>query len=178
MTSIDKAKAVLDSIGAIKPREFSESELAHALLQVAEDLLNTRQGVSMRGADGAPDWRGFETALWQASEKLRTVVSARKDWRGECQIVLALAQLARDKRFGKGRQNIVLMLGEFGGSNFAPLLSELLDDPEVRGHAIKALIKSGCTNFFRQVDELLPQLDGWARKAAIQYLKKSSPPPL
>jgi hypothetical protein len=52
-----------------------------------------------------------------------------------------LAELAQDSRYGKARQMVVLGLGRSRRPEAATVLMGLLDDPEVDGHAVKALGK-------------------------------------
>jgi HEAT repeat protein len=50
-----------------------------------------------------------------------------------------LAALAQDRRYGKARQMIVLGLGRSKRPEAVELLVGLVDDPDVDGHAVKAL---------------------------------------
>jgi HEAT repeat protein len=50
-----------------------------------------------------------------------------------------LAELARDRRYGKARQMVVLGLGRSKRPEAAEVLIGLAGDPEVDGHAVKAL---------------------------------------
>ena len=168
--SIEEALAVIDTVGVTPSRALDGSQLAMAIEVVAKNWHATRTGLSMVGVDGAPDWLGFETALWKLSERLRPVLSARKDWRSESDIMQAVVRLCRNQSYAKGRQNFVLMLGDFGGPREAEELGHLLTDTDVQGHAIKALCKLRDDRFRAAVKNLAPLLHGWSKSAAKKYL--------
>ena len=130
----------------------------------------------MAGVDGAPDWYGFEMALWKLSERLRSVLSVRKDWRSGSEVLQAVLRLCRNQSYAKGRQNFVLMLGDFGGAGEAATLGDLLADTDVQGHAIKALCKLRDHRFRTAVERLMPSLQGWSKSAAKKYLTLAAPP--
>jgi hypothetical protein len=166
----EEASALIEAVGETPPKSLDGARLGAALLFVAEDWRVTRTGLSMAGVDGAPDWLGFETGLWRLSERLRPVLSARKDWRSESPIMQAVLQLCRNQSYSKGRQNFVLMLGDFGGANEATTLGDLLTDTDVQGHAIKALCKLRDGRFRAVVERVMPSLQGWSKSAAKKYL--------
>ena len=168
------ASALIEAVGTTPPKSLDGSRVGAALLVVAEKWRSTRTGLSMAGVDGAPDWLGFETALWKLSERLRPVVSARKDWRSESEIMQAILRLCGNQSYAKGRQNFVLMLGDFGGKKEATALGDLLMDTDVQGHAIVALHKLRDGRFRGSVERLIPALQGWSKSAAKKYL--SLPP--
>lgn len=149
-------------------------EIAAFLRSLAVDLQATRRHVEMQGVRGAPDWLAFEMDLWQISEDLRRYLRRHSEIRGRNPILEALASISRDKRFGKARQNMVLILGEFGRGEFAELFGDLLADPEVYGHAIKALLKSRIFDYEVRVNAVLKSTQhGWIRKAAKKYLEEA-----
>lgn len=172
----EEASALIEAVGATPLKSLDGSRLGTALLVVAENWRSTRTGLSMAGVDGAPDWLGFETALWKLSERLRPVLSARKDWRSESEIMQAVLRLCRNQSYAKGRQNFVLMLGDFGGPEEAAALGDLLTDTDVQGHAIKALCKLRDDRFRGTVERLMPSLQGWSKTAAKKYLTLPSTP--
>jgi hypothetical protein len=166
----EEALTLIEAVGETPPKSLDGPRLGTALLVIAEIWRVTRTGLSMSGVDGAPGWFGFETALWRLSERLRQVLSARKDWRSGSAIMQAVLQLCRNQSYAKGRQNFVLMLGDFGGANEATTLGDLLNDTDVQGHAIKALCKIRDDRFRAVVERVMPSLQGWSKSAAKKYL--------
>ncbi|MGZ5573330.1 MAG: HEAT repeat domain-containing protein, partial [Usitatibacter sp.] len=151
---------------------MQDVEIASSLLHFANDSHSNRTGLAMRGVAGAPDWVGYEMALWKASERLRALLRARKELRGDTATVGACLSLIADRRFGKGRQNLVLLVGEFGTPKMASALGSLLDDPDVYGHAIKALSKLKAKGFGEPVKRVLDsERVAWIKTAARKYLE-------
>lgn len=165
-----EASDMIEAVGAVPPKTLDGAQLGAAMLVAADSWRATRTGLSMAGVDGAPDWHGFETALWKLSERLRPTLLARKDWRSGSDIMKAMLHLCRNQSYGKGRQNFVLMLGDFGGAIEVDALGDLLFDADVQGHAIKALCKLRNDRFRTVVERLLPSLQGWSKSAAKKYL--------
>jgi hypothetical protein len=174
LMTAEEASALIEVLAETPPKSLDGARLGTAVLVVAENWRVTRTGLSMAGVDGAPDWLGFETALWRLSERLRPVISARKDWRSGSEIMHAVLRLCRNQSYAKGRQNFVLTLGDFGGANEAAILGDLLTDTDVQGHAIKALCKLRDDRFRAVVERVMPSLKGWSKSAAKKYL---APPP-
>lgn len=52
-----------------------------------------------------------------------------------------LVELARDRRYGRAREMIVLGMARSKRAEVGEILIELLDDPDVNGHAVNALRK-------------------------------------
>jgi hypothetical protein len=145
--------------------------LAKVSEELAHEVMATRRNVSMQGVRGAPDWLTFETDLWRLSEELRHVFQRHRTIRGGNPLLDALARIAVDQRFGKGRQNIVLLLGEYGQNDYGHILGHLLTDPDVYGHAIKALTRAKIKGYADRVLNILQnEKNGWVRAAARKYL--------
>ena len=152
----------------------SDGEDLPALLRVvAQDARASLPGVSMKGAGGAPDWAGYESFLWEVSEDLRQYVKKRRSIRSDHRVWAAVAELVADRSYGNGRENFVLMLGQYGGSAYADLIAEQLDDPAVSAHAIRALRLLDDGRFVDQARTLEAEPPtGAARFEARKYLKK------
>lgn len=143
--------------------------------ELGAELVKTRREVSMRGARGAADWYGFETELWKISEALRSFYRMNRNLRGVNPLSDALARLAQDVNLGKGRQNLVIMLGEFGRGEYQSVLGRLLCDSEVYGHAIKALNRGRVKGYHEQIAKILEsEKRGWIKAAARKYLSFSA----
>jgi hypothetical protein len=125
----------------------------------------------MPGQLGAADWKGFELRIWQLGESLRVFLKKKKAWHGRGPILDVVATLLLDPGLGKGRQTFALVLGEFGGHDYGSVLGRVLDDEEVRGHAVKALTKAKVAGFAAEVAAIQAQERGWIRAAATKYLQ-------
>lgn len=150
-------------------------EAATVLEELGLELVTTRRHIAMNGVRGAPDWLACEFDLWQLSEHIREFLRKNRTVRGRNPLLDALARIARDPRYGKGRQNVVLMLGQFGRGEYGELLGELLNDPDVYGHAIKALKRGKLFGYSDRVSAILEtEKRGWIRNAAKEYLSVST----
>lgn len=112
-----------------------------ALLDYADELVSKRQGLSMRGVDGAPDWYKYETILWDICRDLIDPIFKDRKWRGWNDLIEAILKLCQNKKYGKGRQPFVLLLGKIGSIDCICTLRDLIDDDEVSIHSIDSLTK-------------------------------------
>lgn len=83
-----------------------------------------------------------------------------------------LARLAQDPSFGKAREMVVLGLGRSRKSEAGKLLIELLRDPVVSGHAVKALGKLRLADARPGLESMLSDERAWVRKEARRALLK------
>jgi hypothetical protein len=70
------------------------------------------------------------------------------------------------------QEGVVLLVGKSKKSNVIPVLKDLLNDPDVYGHALDAL-----TNFSGQdIEEIMKSFQtckiAWIRNTATKYLRK------
>jgi hypothetical protein len=145
--------------------------VAAAIAALCEGCVATLIGVEMQGQLGAPDWTGYELRIWRLGESLRLFLKKKKRWRGHGPVLDAAAKILRDRRFGKGRQTFALLLGECDGATYSEALGHALMDPEVWGHAIKALTKAKIGGYTAEVAGVQAQETGWIRSAAKKYLQ-------
>jgi len=171
---MDTLQERMEFLYSLSEKRFSEVELSvvgKVLRDALGELVATGQAVSMEGVRGAPDWYVFETECWNLFEKIRSFLRQNRQLRGQNELLDVLASIAADRQFGKGRQNLVLMLAEFGKDSYASVIGKLLSDNEVLGHAIKALIRGKIQGYSSDVSEILNQTKiGWIRSAAKKYL--------
>jgi hypothetical protein len=151
------------------------AELGRLLVSYAIERTKVRRGLSTPGVDGAPAWFGFEDDLWRLSEDVRSLLRKNKKLRGPVEPLLSIGHIVEQKQFGKGRQNFVLLLGEFGGNHFVKPLEVAAEDPDLVGHALNAATR---TRVFSPVIAAVANKmatergKGWIRTAAKQYLEK------
>ena len=127
----------------------------------------------MRGVGGAPDWSTYESMIWSISEKVRPVLHARHDLRGQSIVMDAVCGVATDLRYQKGRQNWVLLVGQYGHLAHAAGLSGTIEDPDVSGHVIKALTRLKAPGHADAVSRVLGTASAaWVRNAAKTYLSR------
>jgi HEAT repeat protein len=86
-----------------------------------------------------------------------------------------LARLARDRRYRRAREMIVLGLGKSRRPEAVSTLLELVEDPDVDGHAILALAKIGSPRARSAFEAKLTDSRAWVRRAAARALRKLAP---
>ena len=109
--------------GEVRVTDAEHAALLKSVARVARDRL---RGVSVAGVGGGPDWLGFETELWEISEDLRAYLKNRRRIRGVHPVLDAVAEIVADASYAKGRENFVLILGQYGGAAYAATLGRLV----------------------------------------------------
>jgi hypothetical protein len=126
--------------------------------------------------DAAP-WAGYELKILNLGRALDFVMRKLGCWKGRGPLLDAVALVASDARFGRGRQSFAATLGEHGQGAYGRELAALLSDEGMAGYAVKALHRGANGEY---LDRVLAVADGgrpWVRSAARAYAAKFSPPP-
>ena len=167
---LTRAEAIVSGLKR-DPGLVSGEDVVFALEVLPAYFLQTRCSVYMKGVRGAPDWLEHESLTWELSELVRLWLKARRSSIERDGVLDAVAHLVRNERHAKGRQNFVLLLGECGGVRYGETLALLLGDPNVAGHAVKALMKSQTPGYTAQVQKVLSKAKAaWVKTAARKYL--------
>lgn len=83
-----------------------------------------------------------------------------------------LIELSSNKKYGTGRQMLVLSLGEYKSDLSINCLVSLLNDEDVRGHALQALGKCGKPEVLSDIEMYCNSDNNWIKKTAINTAKK------
>jgi hypothetical protein len=83
-----------------------------------------------------------------------------------------IAELARDRRYGKSRQMVVLGLGRSKRPEAVDVLLGLVEDSDVDGHAVQALGKLKAPAARQALERKLDDGRAWVRAAARKALAK------
>lgn len=81
-----------------------------------------------------------------------------------------VVELALDRSFGRSREMVVLGLGRSKKPEAGEVLIELLKDPDVSGHAVKALRKLHVPSARGGLERMLDDDRAWVRKEARRAL--------
>ncbi|MFF1531069.1 HEAT repeat domain-containing protein [Cellulomonas sp. NPDC058312] len=84
----------------------------------------------------------------------------------------AFVELAADKRYGKARQMVVLGLAKSKRPQVVDVLLGLVDDPDVDGHAVKALAKLRAPAARLAFESKLGDSRAWVRSEARKGLNR------
>ena len=83
-----------------------------------------------------------------------------------------LITLSGNKKYGTGRQMLVLSLGCYKTDSSIKCLRGLLQDEEVRGHALRALGKCGNSEVLPDIEKYCDSDNRWIRKEALNAAEK------
>lgn len=125
--------------------EISEQEFLAIFLESYEEycdeLVVNRKVLSIKGVDGAPNWYGYEYKIWDANFKYIEPILKVKKFKGKKKLTDGLLSICLSNKYGKGRQSLIILIGEYGIKTYASSLGPLLDDSEVTIQVIAALTK-------------------------------------
>jgi len=79
-----------------------------------------------------------------------------------------ISRLVTDRAYGRAREMLALALGRMRKVDATPLLIQLLQDPDVSGHAALALGRRGGKDAFDALEALLGHERKWIRQAAVK----------
>lgn len=121
---------------------------------------------------GIPQWHSHEHDAWKRGENIRLAMKANPKLRGNGQVQECLLAVAETVSLRRGRQPYLLNLGYRAAALYASRVAELLDDPDVAGHALDTLIKMNAGDFSTKVQPLLAAEHAWIRNLAKRYLAR------
>ncbi|MBC2375500.1 hypothetical protein HBP80_08600 [Listeria welshimeri] len=124
---------------------ISEQEFLAIFLESYEEycdeLVVNRKVLSIKGVDGAPNWYRYEYKIWDANFKYIEPILKVKKFKGKEKLTDGLLSICLSNKYGKGRQSLIILIGEYGLKTCASSLGPLLDDSEVTIQVIAALTK-------------------------------------
>ncbi len=92
------------------------------------------------------------------------------------EVVDELLELVRETRYGRARQMVVLGIGKLRATRDNPVavdvLTRLLEEDDVRGHAIAALGKLRAGKAREKIKEFLTYPNAWIRREAKRALER------
>jgi hypothetical protein len=117
-------------------------------------------------------WFRYEDLIWALGESFRRIMLRARSLRSRERVFEAVRGICLDRRLGKGRESFTMLLGHYGGAAQIPTLVQLLDDPEVSGHAVYALRLLSAAGAADKVRPFLDSPKAWVRKEARKYFQK------
>lgn len=82
--------------------------------------------------------------------------------------------IIKNKMFGEARQMLILLVGKSKRRSVIPVLTELLDDPTVFGHALDALSNFSGVEINHIMHKYIDCNIAWIREIAEKYLSKNN----
>jgi hypothetical protein len=117
-------------------------------------------------------WFRYESLIWALGESFRRIMLRARPLRRRARVFGGVRGICLDRRLGKGRESFIMLLGHYGGAAQIPTLVQLLDDPEVSGHAVYALRLLSASEAAGKGRPFLNSPKAWVRKEARKYFQK------
>ena len=124
--------------------------------------------------------KGFQEIISKLLEEFKTAKGNSYRWAiansiniiHDMTIEQELITLSENKKYGTGRQMLVLSLGCYKTDSSIKCLRGLLQDEEVRGHALRALGKCGNSEVLPDIEKYCDSDNRWIRKEALNAADK------
>ena len=124
--------------------------------------------------------KGFREIISKLLEEFKTAKGNSYRWAivnsiniiHDMTIEQELIALSENKKYGTGRQMLVLSLGCYKTDSSIKCLRGLLQDEEVRGHALRALGKCGNSEVLPDIEKYCDSDNRWIRKEALNAADK------
>lgn len=124
--------------------------------------------------------KGFQEIIPKLLEEFKTAKGNSYRWAiansiniiHDMTIEQELITLSENKKYGTGRQMLVLSLGCYKTDSSIKCLRGLLQDEEVRGHALRALGKCGNSEVLPDIEKYCDSDNRWIRKEALNAADK------
>jgi len=125
-------------------------------------------------------YKGFEEVVPMLIEDFYAGEPLLDRWEiGDCLYTIRSKKYAEDylkmisnSKYGRSRQMVVLLVGKLKVKDAVPILIKLLDDDDVRGHAIAALGEFKNEEFRKYFERFQEYKNSYIRKEALRSLKK------
>lgn len=114
----------------------------------------------------------FRATQEEADHSLRWAIANSLSVVADDSVLEDIIALARDTRFGSSREMLALALGNMKDERATNVLIELLDDPDMAGHAVMALGNRRSVKAQSAIRPLLHHPRGWIRKEARKAMAK------
>lgn len=118
------------------------------------------------------EFRRVDLSVDPTGTGLRWTIGNALDVLADDSVFDELVGLARDRRYGKARQMIVLGLGKSKRPEVVEVLLGLVDDPDVDGHAVKALGRLKARDARAALERKLDDERAWVRGEARKALAR------
>lgn len=159
---------------SMNSENINYEEISDNFLKYSVSLLK-RTGISIKPKKGIDAWYNYEMDLWMFSEKIiRPFLKKHKKVRGKHIFLDTLIEICLNRKFEKGRQLLVLFVGQYGKDAYKEEIKSLLYDSEMQGYAIDALRYAKCFEYVDIIKEIyINSKPGWIRQAAKKYINKA-----
>ncbi len=168
---------IINSVNELLKLSHKERELVPYLLELLDDLSDETDKEFVVRCLGV---KGFTEVIPKLLTEFKSAKNNYYRWAiansiniiHSMTIEKELIELSSNKKYGTGRQMLVLSLGEYKSDLTLNCLVNLLNDEEVRGHALQALGKCGNPEVLSDIEMYCNSENNWIKKTAIKAAKK------
>ena len=168
---------IINSVNELLKLSHKERELVPYLLELLDDLSDETDKEFVVRCLGV---KGFTEVIPKLLAEFKSAKNNYYRWAiansiniiHSTTIEKELIELSSNKKYGTGRQMLVLSLGEYKSDLSLNCLVSLLKDEEVRGHALQALGKCGNPEVLSDIEMYCNSENNWIKKTAIKAAKK------
>ena len=168
---------IINSVNELLKLSHKERELVPYLLELLDDLSDETDKEFVVRCLGV---KGFTEVIPKLLTEFKSAKNNYFRWAiansiniiHSMTIEKELIELSSNKKYGTGRQMLVLSLGEYKSDLTLNCLVNLLNDEEVRGHALQALGKCGNHEVLSDIEMYCNSESNWIKKTAIKAAKK------
>ena len=177
ITGLRKRGYSINSINDLMRLSSKERELIPFLIGLLEQFTDENDKEFIVRCLGV---KGFQEIIPKLLEEFKTAKGNSYRWAiansiniiHDMTIEQELITLSENKKYGTGRQMLVLSLGCYKTDSSIKCLRGLLQDEEVRGHALRALGKCGNAEVLPDIEKYCDSDNRWIRKEALNAADK------
>lgn len=177
ITGLRKRGYSINSINDLMRMSSKERELIPFLIGLLEQFTDENDKEFIVRCLGV---KGFQEIIPKLLEEFKTAKGNSYRWAiansiniiHDMTIEQELITLSENKKYGTGRQMLVLSLGCYKTDSSIKCLRGLLQDEEVRGHALRALGKCGNAEVLPDIEKYCDSDNRWIRKEALNAADK------
>jgi len=126
---------------------------------------------SSQQLSGAPEWYPFEHEVWPIGEKIRLAFVKDRSLRRHSAFA-KVAKVVGYPNLRRGRQSFVMALEFPEACQFAPVIAQLVTDPDVDGQVVHTLLKMKAGGYRELIEPLLHSDKTWIRRLAKRYVER------
>lgn len=177
ITGLRKRGYSINSINDLMRMSSKERDLIPFLIGLLEQFTDENDKEFIVRCLGV---KGFQEIIPKLLEEFKTAKGNSYRWAiansiniiHDMTIEQELITLSENKKYGTGRQMLVLSLGCYKTDSSIKCLRGLLQDEEVRGHALRALGKCGNAEVLPDIEKYCDSDNRWIRKEALNAVDK------
>ena len=117
-------------------------------------------------------WYDFEIKVWELGENIRQLFLQNPKLKRDKDVLNEILNVIKTKNLRRGRESFVLLLGFVDAKYLAPEIAAFLEDKDINGHVLIALLKMKAKDYTDKVKPLINSDVTWIRNLAKRYCER------